>query len=120
MKMAISGSLTYQNKSKETLKVTGITWLDDDAEHGGIQIGDQIKPNGTATASMSNESVIPPKGIGIDITFAAATDPGVNIGIHLEIPAVGAHSLNTLSSNKLTAAYSGGSGNQYTAAIADA
>jgi hypothetical protein len=118
--MAVSGSLTFNNKSKKNLKVTGITWLDDDAEHGGIQIGDRIPPNGTATASMSNESVIPPKGIGIDITFADATDPGTNIGIHLEIPAVGAHSLNTLTSSKLTAVYSGGSSNQYTAAINDA
>ena len=117
--MAVSGSLTYKNSSKEILKVTGITWLDDDAEHGGIQIGDQIKPNGTATASMSNESVIPPKGIGIDITFAATTDPGINIGIHLEIPAVGAHSLNTMSSTNLAANYSGGSSNQYTAVIVD-
>jgi hypothetical protein len=118
--MAVSGSLTYKNRSNEILKVTGITWLDDDAEHGGIQIGDQIKPNATATASMSNESVIPPKGIGIDITFAATTDPGINIGIHLEIPAVGPHTLNTLSSSKLAATYSGGSSNQYTAAIDDA
>ena len=58
--MAISGSLTFKNRSHETLKVTGITWLDDDAERGGIQIGDKIPPNATATASMSNESVIPP------------------------------------------------------------
>ncbi|MFO1099453.1 MAG: hypothetical protein U1E81_14610 [Xanthobacteraceae bacterium] len=118
--MAISGSLTFKNRSHETLKVTGITWLDDDAERGGIQIGDKIPPNATATASMSNESVIPPKGIGIDITFTAATDPGINIGIHLEIPAIGPHSLNTLSASNLSATYSGGSNNQYTAAIDDA
>jgi hypothetical protein len=118
--MAVSGSLTFNNKSNEALKVTGITWLDDDAEHGGIQIGDTIRPNGTATASMSNESVLPPKGIGIDITFAAS-DPGINIGIHLEIPAVGPHSLNTLTASHLDALYSGGgSSNQYTAVIRDA
>jgi hypothetical protein len=120
MKMAVSGALTFQNKSKETLKVTSIAWINDDAEHGGIQIGDQIKPNGTATASMGNESVLPPKGIGIDITFTATTDPGTNIGIHLDIPAVGAHTLSTLVSNHLTAAYSGGSSNLYMAIIADA
>lgn len=118
--MAVSGSLTFKNISNETLKVTGIAWLDDDAEHGGIQIGDMIRPNATATASMSNESVIPPKGIGIDIPFTATTDPAINIGIHLEIPAVGPVSLNTLSAGNLTATYSGGSNNQYTAAIDDA
>ena len=117
--MAISGSLTYKNKSKNTLKVTGITWLDDDAERGGIQFGDKLAPNGLATASMSNGSLIP-RGIGIDITFTSVTDPGINISIHLEIPAVGEHSLNTLGANKLKAGYSGGTKNQYVADITDA
>lgn len=117
--MAISGALTYQNKTKEILKVTGITWINDDAKHGGIQIGDQIKPGGMATASMSNESVIPPKGIGIDITFTATTDVGINIAIHLDIPAVGPHTLNTTAASRLAAVYWGGDDNMYTASITD-
>jgi hypothetical protein len=69
---------------------------------------------------MSNESVLLPKGIGVDVTFAATTNPAINIAIHLEIPAVGQHSLNTLSASKLKAIYSGGSGNRYVADIVDA
>ena len=118
--MAISGSLTYNNKSKSvSLRIRTITWLDDDAQRGGIRVGDIIKPGGTATASMSNESLIP-KGIGVDVEFVSATDTAINITIHLEIPAVGKHTLDTLSANKLKAIYSGGEGNRYVANIVDA
>lgn len=117
--MAVTGYLTINNTTQETLKVSGIAWIDDDAKKGGISKGDTIKAGGSATATMSNDSVIPPKGIGVTVSLKATSSTD-NIAVSLEIPAVGTHSLLKLSASGLDAKFSGRASNAYVADIVSA
>ena len=103
--MAVSGSLTIENDGNSSLNVKSITYYDDVAKHGGLMKGEEIKKGEERTLTISNESLIPPKGVGAKIQLNDMVTDDV-IVINFEIPTVGKYTLETLDSKGLSASYS--------------
>ena len=100
--MATSGTLTIENKTGAVLKVSGVTKLNDDAKFSGIANGDTIKNDGQATIAMSNNSVFfAPRGVGVEVTLSAENPPR-HATLHLDIPAIGAHTLSYRDATNVT------------------
>jgi hypothetical protein len=102
--MAVNGSISIQNDREETIKVESLTFFDDVAEHGGLRKGDRIGKNEEKTLTIGNESVLPPKGVGVKIQLQ--DESGGKVLINFEIPAVGAHTLKSLEVEKFVVQYS--------------
>jgi hypothetical protein len=115
--MAISGGISIKNSTMEELELTDFGWINDVAEHTRISKRQKLAVNESLNITMSNESfLLDPKGIGVELTFTGTRSTN-NICIYFEVPAVGSHTLKTISSNNLHATYSGGDKNLYYGAI---
>ena len=113
--MALSASLQILNNTGGNILVTNVEQVNDDSTWVAPSIGTVI-PNGqTVTIAMGNSSVFfAPKGCGCNFFF---TDAQFQMGnIYLDIPAVGAHTLNG-GSTVFKYVFGNTGGNSYNATI---
>ena len=103
--MATSGTLTIKNLTGVTLTASDVTQLNDDAKFSGIANGDTIAGNGgQVTIAMSNNSIVfAPRGVGVEVTLSAQ-NPTRQVTLHLDIPAVGAHTLSYRDATNMSVA----------------
>ena len=89
--MSMGASCSIKNNTGNTLVVTSVSQVNDDATWSAPSIGTKIANGESVTISMGNASAFPfVRGVGFDLGFI---DLGSAVlgGIYLDDPAVGAH-----------------------------
>jgi|TARA_B110000240_G_C13348100_1_gene388507 hypothetical protein len=108
--MSCAGSLTILNKTGVTLTASRVTKLNDDANFSGVSNGTTIEDGNQITINMSNNSVFfAPRGVGVEVTLSY--EGSKHVTLHLDVPAVGAHTLNSRDALDITVSEASNPGN---------